>query len=407
MNKSSHLPRINVMFRSIKARFLLENWKTIILLIFLTCAFCYPIYHHRIFSRVDNDYGSHIQIAIDFVKTRQMDPYMRAHPILHYLLAFLVLASRSRLEWHTGLLIIQILAQVSTVLILYFWLGHSERNYWDWVRAGAAISLTFVAPILLPAIWDQKFYFGYIGMANYHNPTIHLLKPLGLLSMIFAIKAFNGKQARWYTILFSCGLLTLASWIKPNYSLVILPGLAIACMIWLLQKRSLDWKLVLFGFLIPGGINLLLQWLIAYYSGNPDGGITIAPFVVESNFSQYLFLKFCLSALFPLMILWMARKDLLKDSALLIGWVAFIVGVTQNYLLAEGGNRMFHGNFRWSGQIALFLLFAITLRWFLREKYLSNLATRWENIISLVVYNAHLLGGIAYYIYCMVSPHYG
>jgi ABC-type transport system involved in cytochrome bd biosynthesis fused ATPase/permease subunit len=92
---------------------------------------------------------------------------------------------------------------------------------------------------------------------------------------------------------------------------------------------------------------------------------------------------------------------------MLLGWIAFIVGIAQNYMLAEGGDRLFHGNFRWSGQIALFLLFAITLRWMLREKILTNLATRWEKIGSLVIYNAHLMGGIAYYIYCIISPHYG
>jgi hypothetical protein len=259
MKRKSLLLRLNALFLTLKERFLLENWLVIVLLITLTGLICFPIYYRRIFSPVDNDYGSHIQIAIDFIKTRQMQPSMRAHPILHYLLVFLVLVSRSHLEWHTALLIIQIFAQISTVLILYFWFGYGERKYWDWVRTGAALSLTFIGPIMIPAIWDQKLYFGYIGMANYHNPTIHLLKPLGLGSMILTIKAFSQKRASWIVILFSCFLLTLALWIKPNYSLVILPALTLACVIWLLQKRSVDWKMVFFGFLIPGGINLIIQ----------------------------------------------------------------------------------------------------------------------------------------------------
>jgi len=260
--------------------------------------------------------------------------------------------------------------------------------------------------VVIPALLDHKLYYGYIGMSNYHNPTVHLLKPFALLSFLFAIRSLEGKKSGWVAVLFSALLVSVSSWIKPSYVLAVLPGLGLASLIRLAQKRDLDWRMIWLGFALPGVLSLGAQWFIAYYFSFPDANIIWAPFKMESGYSNWLLLKFLLSALFPLLCLWMARRSLLKDSALLAGWAVFLAGVAQNYLLAEGGERFYHGNFRWSGQIVLFLLFAVTLRWLLREKILPNRALLWEKITSLGAYGAHLAGGAAYYVYCLFSQHY-
>lgn len=384
-----------------------QNWKVIGLIVLLTALLCFPVYYQRITQPVDSDYGSHIRFAQEFLQTRHLEPATLSHPILQFMLAFLFWASRSRLDLYASMVIIQVLVQVVIALILYFWFGKADKKYWDWIRGTAAVSITFVAPIMLPAIWDQQFYFGYIGMANYHNPTIHLLKPFALASILLFIRALDGRKSPWWLILFSAVLVAFSAWIKPNYVLAILPGLALACAIRLLQKKTLDWKMILLGGVLPGIITLFLQWLVAYYYGDPQEGIILAPFQVEAQFSNALLLKFLLSALFPLYGLWLSRKFLLTDSALLAGWAVFLAGVAQNYLLAEGGERFLHGNFRWSGQIGLFLLFAIVLRWILLEKIIPGRMAGREKLCSAVFYGAHLAGGIAYYIYCLLSTHYG
>jgi hypothetical protein len=223
-----------------------------------------------------------------------------------------------------------------------------------------------------------------------------------LISTFFAINIIDGKNSGWWAVLFSALILTTSTWLKPNFALVILPALGLACLLRLLQKRQIDWKMVTWGFAVPGVGNLFFQWLIAYVYGDPGEGIIFAPFQVEKAFSDWLFLKFILSSLFPLIILYIARKELLQDSSLLIGWSAFIVGVVQNYFLAEGGERLLHGNFRWSGQIALFILLAITVNWLLKNK-----TTLREKVAAFSAYAAHFAGGVAYYIYCLVSIHYG
>ncbi len=174
----------------------------------------------------------------------------------------------------------------------------------------------------------------------------------------------------------------------------------------LIQRVKLDWKMLVLGFYMPGLISLFIQWLIAYYYGDPGEGIIFAPFRVEGTYSHYLWIKFFLSALFPLVVLIIARRSLVNDSKLLVGWAGFLSGAAQFYLLAEGGARMLHANFRWSGQIMLFLLFVVAARWLLREKILPNTLTLAEKVLSYGTYLLQLAGGIAYYIYVMTSIHY-
>jgi hypothetical protein len=385
----------------------LENWRVILILALVTAAACSPIYYHRITVPVDTDYGSHVRFTQEMLNGQGLDPLTLSHPLLQLILAAMHFVTGGHLGLYAALLILQVLVQVITALILYFWFGHGgERRHWDWLRAAAAFSLTFVAPIMLLAFQDEQFYYGYIGLANYHNPTIHLLRPFALLSLMYAVGAAGGVRSSWSSVSLAALWLTLSTWIKPNYALSILPALGLVVIIRWLQRRHLDWRMLIFGFALPGLGMLLIQWLIAYYYGDQGEGIILAPFLVESSYSGNLGLKFLLSCLFPLLVLFIARRNLLEDSGLFMGWAGFLVGAGQFYFLAEGGRRMYDGNFRWSGQIMLFLLFAIALRWLLREKVLARGLRLWERISLSAAYLAQLGGGVAYYIYCMVSIHY-
>jgi len=365
-----------------------------------------PIYYHRIAVPVDTDYGSHVAFAQQILDPDLGKGVPLSHPILQYILIGLHLGSGRLLGLYASLMVLQVLVQVFTALIIYFWIGPAEQNHWDWLRAGAAISLTFVAPIMLLAFRDGLFYYGYIGLANYHNPTIHLLKPFALLSLIFASRAVSNETSRWGTIGMAAALMVLATWIKPNYSLAILPALGLVVGIRLLQRMRLDWKMLAFGFYLPGVAILLIQWLIDFQDIQSGTGIIFAPFTIEGSYSGFLAIKFLLSTFMPLLVLVIARRRLLQDPDLLVASAGFIVGAAQFYLLAESGDRMYHANFRWSGQIMLFLLFVVTVRWYLRQRVQLKAKHFLEKILVYGMYLAHLIAGVVYYIYCMVSIHY-
>ncbi len=383
-----------------------QNWRVILVMVILTGLLCSPVYYHRIAVPVDTDYGSHVMVTQKMLDGKGLDPMYLSHPVLQLVLAAMHLATGRILGLYASLMILQVLVQILTVLIIYFWIGEAERKYWDWLRMGVAITITFVAPAMFLAILDGSYYYGYIGLANYHNPTIHLLKPFALLSFIYAIKAVSGERSSWGHIALAAFWMVLCAWIKPNYTLAILPALVLVIGIRLIQRMKVDWKMMVFGFYLPGLISLVLQWLIAYYYGDPGEGIIFAPFAVEGAYSHYLWIKFFLSALFPLVALVIARRYLLKDSDLLVGWTGFLLGAAQFYLLAEGGERILFGNFRWSGQIMLFLLFVAAARWLLRQKILTGTLSLTEKVLSYGAYLLQLAGGIAYYVHVMISVHY-
>jgi len=384
-----------------------QNWGMVIFLVMITIVVSTPIYYRRIVIPVDTDYGSHIRFAGEWLRGEGFEPLTASHPLLQYILIGIRLASRGRVGLYSALIILQIGVQVATVMILYFWFGKADRTGWDLLRGFAAFSLTFVAPIMLLVPLDGLYYFGYIGLANYHNPTVHLLKPLALLSAMHAFRAIGGFKSSVWQMFFAALWIILSACIKPSYALSILPALALAACIRWIFRENVDVKMLLFGFFLPALVVLAVQWLIAYRFGDPGENIILAPLQMESSFSDYLLPKFLLSGAFPLTILFMARRSLLKDAHLLVGWTGFLSGITQLYLLAEGGERLLHGNFRWSAQIMLFLLFAVSMRWLLREGILNGVMTTWQKMAAYGVYLAHLGGGIAYYIYCMISVRYG
>lgn len=388
-------------------RILNQNWGILLVLIVITIVLSTPIYYRRIVIPVDTDYGSHIRFVEQWFRGKGFEPLTASHPLLQYILIAMRYLSRGRLSHYHALIIVQVAVQVATALILYFWIGKGRRPGWDALRAFAAVSLTFVAPVMLLAPLDGFFYFGYIGMANYHNPTIHLLKPVALLSFFYAVRALDGQSFNFRKIMEAAFWMVISTWIKPNYALIILPALLLATAVRWKSGEKVNLNMLIFGFALPAVIMLAIQWLIAYHFGDPGESIIIAPFRVERGFSNYLLPKFLLSCAFPLSILVIARRQLLKDSTLLAAWTAFLVGVAQLYLLAEGGQRLLHGNFRWSAQIGLFLLFAVTLRWFLRENFIQTVVHSVQKTVASFVYLAHLVGGIVYYIYCLISVRYG
>jgi hypothetical protein len=266
------------------------------------------------------------------------------------------------------------------------------------------VTLTLVAPLMALAPLDGQYYYGYIGLANYHNPTVHLLRPFALVSLIFANRALQVPRSPFWMVLAAAGVIVLSALIKPNYALCILPALALLAGIRLLRKLPVDWRLVLVGFILPACLVLAVQGWVTYAEG---GSIILQPFTVEAEYSHHLLLKFLLSIVFPLGVLAVFFPLIRTDQEMLLAWAVFVVGVLQMYLLAESGSRLEHGNFRWSAQIGLFLLFAASARFWLRCAEAVDTGRIKRRLLVLVAYLPHGIAGVIYYIHSITSKGYG
>jgi len=382
-----------------------QNYILLILLLLLVGVASCAIYYQRIMTVTDNDFSSHILYAQDLLAHQPLPSLNLSHPIWQFIISGFFWITRGRINlWIASILALTI-SNCLLSLIIYFWLGHTDGKYGDYARFFWSLSLPFVAPIIGLATIDNRFYFGYIGLANYHNPTILILRPVALLSFIVVIQIFKKPRNQFWLIAVSAFLTILSALIKPNYIICLVPALFLLMIYCKIKNIQIDWKLAIYGVIAPALIVLAIQIFIAYLSPASGGySILFLPFVVESAYSGYLPIKFLLSIIFPLAVSLLFIRRIISNKEFQLGWLSFMIAVFQLYLLAESGKRLLDGNFRWSAQITLFILFVISAR-FIYLQWGSEKGMK-KKIMALIGYTPHIISGLIYYIYCFISIHY-
>jgi hypothetical protein len=191
--------------------------------------------------------------------------------------------------------------------------------------------------------------------------------------------------------------------VKPNYALCILPAIGLLAVLQLVWKKPIDWRLLIFGFFLPGGVVLLGQWLITYSIPGVAGDKIIIDFLgVMKGYSNYLLPKLLLSISFPLIVFLLNFRKAIRDNTLLLAWFGLLASLVQMYFLAEAGDRFSDGNFLWGAQIMLFIAFVASVRFLWQEKIAAGFSFRWKDALASAFYGFHLLAGIAYNIYAII-----
>jgi len=260
------------------------------------------------------------------------------------------------------------------------------------------LTLTLIGPINLLTYSAPNLYFGYIPPHAYHNPTVALLKPFALILFLYAVRVFTNFRKSYISI-FLCALVSaLGTMAKPSYAIVIIPVLGLLTLIRWGRKQPINWLLLLAGIALP--IAIVLIWQQNYYHDSSMGSFIFAPFTVMSLYSPdgNLLLKFILSIAFPLAVLGFYYRDVLKDISMQIAWLGFLVGVFYTYFLTESVTWS-DGNFTWSGQIAIFILFVASTLFFIKENMplLSQRRFTPAFLVSSLLLILHLIGGILLY----------
>jgi hypothetical protein len=105
-------------------------------------------------------------------------------------------------------------------------------------------------------------------------------------------------------------------------------------------------------------------------------------------------LKLVLSIVFPLVVGAAFARQAARDAPLRLAWLAFAAGAFYAYVLAETGERMIHGNFLWSGQAAVAVLFAASARFALARG--AEGAARGRLAACAGAFLMHVASGAAY-----------
>jgi hypothetical protein len=267
-----------------------------------------------------------------------------------------------------------------------------------------SFGIIIAAPLFIFANIDHKFYFGYIGFAVYHNPTIILLRPLALVLWLHTITNINNK-VNFPIILSGFFVMVLATLAKPSYSMCLVPGIGLVILWQIIRQRKVNWWFMVFGFFLPAFLILGWQYLVTFQSEAQNTSIIFAPFKVIRWMSHKIVFKFLLSIIFPLSTSIFYIKRLIHDKAMMISWFIFGIGSFFGYFLAEGGKSIYNGNFLWSTQITLFILFFQSIIFLLNQKTTGNYSLL-ARIILWTIFGAQVIFGIIYYVHCFINPVY-
>lgn len=267
-----------------------------------------------------------------------------------------------------------------------------------YVLASLAVMLVMPFNLLTPS----NLYLGYVVIHAYHNPTITLLKPFVLPVFWFAGNAFApsaqdgraGFKALWAVALLSA--LSVAA--KSSYALPLLPALTMLVGWDLLCRRAVNWPL-LAAVALPMTAVLAAQAVLFHNTG----GIVFAPLAVIHNWaaqinpqaSANLPLKLAGSILFPAAVYLLYRREAIRNTHLNLAWLVFVFGAAYMFLLAESGDRLGHANFTWSAQIALFVLFAASLAFLIRQAWAGRASARL--LAALAALALHIISGLNWY----------
>lgn len=320
----------------------------------------------------------------------------------HFLLQLLTIGCRCLLpvSMETAQFLVVMAALTATAFLLFVRLRQTSGS------SGTAALLTPVlllaAPVPLLALFDESLYLGYIGINVYHNPTIVLLKPLALLSFGYAVAALDGTDNSGFRSLAAVTLTTVAALVaKPSFTICLLPALVLVILSNRNVRQRASWSILAGGFFTPAIVVLAAQFWMTYSDTQAPGvyagksAVVFAPLAVMHSYSSWLFPKLILSLLFPLTLLICNARSVLRDTGLLLAWSSFLAGAAYTYLLAEAGPRMPQGNFTWSAQITLFLLFVCSATFLWRHAPTRPLRGRRICTVLLVL---HALSGVLFYV---------
>jgi len=346
------------------------------------------------------DYLAHKEFADRMLATGSLNtPHFLLHLVMN------CVRQLFRISLDAATITSLLLAYVATALVIgHKLLKEADRPY---LSSYLCIALLVAAPIQLATFLDGHLYFGYIQSNVYHNPTIIMLKPLALFSFFYAARAISGNRqaTNEFASLLACGLITVAAALtKPSLTICILPALVIYGFIRVMQHQPFDWKLLLFGFITPALLILAFQYWMTYSESQTAGvspeksSIIFAPLAVMQVYSpSWLQIKLLLSILFPLTVLLTHLKTITKDHRLLFAWLLFFVGASYSYLLAESGPRFRHGNFGWSGQITLFILFVQSAIFLVHSQQTMSEGSRIRTYCCHAVLFLHVVAGAVFY----------
>jgi len=350
----------------------------------------------RVAGQPGGDFSTHAMIARN-VK-------VQGRPVPHPLYQWTMIAvQRAHPSWHLaacGVVVVTVFHAFLFALLQKMAagaLGHRPSLAAASLSVAASLAVTVTNPInwLRPS----EPYFGYIFSNTFHNPTALLLRPLALALFFLSLRVLS--RPTWPDVAGCAALTVLSALAKPSHLICFLPALGLLLLFrGTVREGGQRLRAMILGVFAPAFLVLAWQlWVLSTLGRRFQSPIVWSPFEAVFVHTEpdllRLLAKALLSILFPLVVLLAYREEARRDESLKLAWISLLFAVLYGWGFAESGPRLAHGNFLWSAQIAAFILFVVSLLFFLRRAAASN-GRGLRTAFCTSVFLLHLASGAMY-----------
>ena len=268
----------------------------------------------------------------------------------------------------------------ATAALMCWYIGRATASI---ATLGASVVLAIASLVAAPILPDGEpglYLIGYFPPNAFHNPTMLVAKPLLILVFACAVASVTRTgQASWRELSLTAVSVILLGAAKPNYLGCVVPVVIVIAVWKHAAKRDISLARVA-AICVPAMLTLGAGY--ALYRSQPlgEGGVIVAPMRVVALYApvdpQSIVRYVGASVAFPLAVVALWPRATWRMPSIRMAWATTIVGLLISYLLAEDGPRLDHGNFLWTGQMAVFVLFVVTAM-FLNRQLLPAARSGW------------------------------
>ncbi len=364
-------------------------WKVINV---LSIGLIFVVAYFMIYQQATGEMLSDTKAHISFI-----DPYFAGtlyipHPIWHigtYLFSHLLQVDYIKgVSFFTAFLI-------TVYAIMIYKIAQNINQYKE--NSMELFFITFFSLVIGPFFMMSFSHYIYIGQGSpsiWHSVTVLAVQPFALLSVFFTIKFFQTSRPVYFVL--AAFISAVSIFAKPSYIMMYLPALAV----YMLFKRYFDKRQLIFALVIVlFSVTILAYQFMHEFKG--DEGSVIFDFLgVWSAFSQNIPISILLALGLPLLITLFNYESVKKNEYIKFSWLLVLFAIILFACFAQEGRQYHDGNFSWSWNLSLSLIYIFTL-----IEYFKQFA----NMRPIVKYG--LLAVILYQVYVglyfLVGMFYG
>ena len=240
-----------------------------------------------------------------------------------------------------------------------------------------------IGPFFLMS-FSPQIYIGQGSPSVWHNVTLLMVQPLALLSVFFSVRFFASNRLN-YSIW--ALLATISSiFAKPNYILVFLPSL----VIYMLLKKYFDKRQLKFALVtILLSVAALAYQFMNQFSGEGNESVIFDFLGVWSLYTPNIAVSILLALGLPFLITLLNYQSVKNNEYIKFSWLLVFFSMILFACFAQDGRHYSDGNFSWSWNISLSLIYIFTIIEYFK-RYYDMLPLIRYSLLAIMLYQVYV-----------------